>query len=44
MEPDMQENGGGGSQVGKNTRANRESSVRPLPALKENVKRVMFYC
>ncbi|KAE9445814.1 hypothetical protein C3L33_22296, partial [Rhododendron williamsianum] len=46
MEPDMQENGGGGggSQVGKNTCANRESGVRPLPALKENVKRVMFYC
>lgn len=42
MEPDMQENGGG--QVGKSTRANRDSGVRPLPALKENVKRVMFYC
>ncbi|PSR92765.1 Protein argonaute like [Actinidia chinensis var. chinensis] len=42
MEPDMQENG---SQVGgKSTRANGESGVRPLPALKENVKRVMFYC
>ncbi|KAH7842876.1 hypothetical protein Vadar_010056 [Vaccinium darrowii] len=42
MEPDMQENGSG--QVGKSTRANRDSGVRPLPALKENVKRVMFYC
>ncbi|XP_057475261.1 protein argonaute 10-like [Actinidia eriantha] len=42
MEPDMQENG---SHVGgKSTRANGESGVRPLPALKENVKRVMFYC
>ncbi|PSS33832.1 Protein argonaute like [Actinidia chinensis var. chinensis] len=42
MEPDMQDNG---SQVGgKSTRANGELGVRPLPALKENVKRVMFYC
>ncbi|KAF2284295.1 hypothetical protein GH714_020297 [Hevea brasiliensis] len=46
MEPEMQENGstGGGSVHGtKGTRAG-ESGVRPLPALKENVKRVMFYC
>ncbi|CAK9160657.1 unnamed protein product [Ilex paraguariensis] len=43
-EPDMQENGCGVGQVAKGTRAARESSVRPLPALKENVKRVMFYC
>ncbi|GAB4851024.1 Protein argonaute 10 [Ancistrocladus abbreviatus] len=40
MEPDIQENGCGGN---KSTRAG-ESGVRPLPALKENVKRVMFYC
>ncbi|GMP77183.1 hypothetical protein CsSME_00033543 [Camellia sinensis var. sinensis] len=44
MEPDMQENGSGGGQVGKSTRANGDTGVRPLPALKENVKRVMFYC
>ncbi|KAG9132726.1 hypothetical protein Leryth_014011 [Lithospermum erythrorhizon] len=37
MEPDMQENG-------KGTRAMVDSGVRQLPALKENVKRVMFYC
>ncbi|KAH6816389.1 Stabilizer of iron transporter SufD / Polynucleotidyl transferase [Perilla frutescens var. frutescens] len=36
MEPDVQESGKGG-RVG-------ETGVRPLPALKENVKRVMFYC
>ncbi|KAK1371926.1 Argonaute 1 [Heracleum sosnowskyi] len=29
--------------VGRNTRA-ANAAVRPLPALKENVKRVMFYC
>lgn len=34
MEPDLQE----GSRVAG------ELGVRPLPALKENVKRVMFYC
>ncbi|KAF5452757.1 hypothetical protein F2P56_027724 [Juglans regia] len=47
MEPEMQENGstGGGTCHGtKGTRAAGESGVRPLPALKENVKRVMFYC
>lgn len=38
MEPDAQEQGGKGGRVGG------ESGVRPLPALKENVKRVMFYC
>ncbi|GAA0149641.1 translation initiation factor [Lithospermum erythrorhizon] len=37
MEPDMQESG-------KSTRATVDSGVRQLPALKENVKRVMFYC
>lgn len=36
MEPDAQE--------GKGARVPRETGVRPLPALKENVKRVMFYC
>lgn len=47
MEPEMQENGstgGGGAVNTKRTRAAGESGVRPLPALKENVKRVMFYC
>lgn len=34
--------GGGG---GRSTRApGANAAVRPLPALKENVKRVMFYC
>nr|GMD81722.1 protein argonaute 10-like [Ipomoea batatas] len=41
MEPDMPESGGGGVKSGK---GGGESGVRPLPALKENVKRVMFYC
>ncbi|XP_017219228.1 protein argonaute 10 isoform X2 [Daucus carota subsp. sativus] len=40
LEPELQENGQGN----KNTRGIGESGVRPLPALKENVKRVMFYC
>uniref|UniRef100_A0A2N9F5D0 Piwi domain-containing protein n=1 Tax=Fagus sylvatica TaxID=28930 RepID=A0A2N9F5D0_FAGSY len=47
MEPEMQENGssgGGGGHGNKGTRAAGESGVKPLPALKENVKRVMFYC
>ena len=46
MEPEMQENSstGGGTGHMKGTRAAGESVVRPLPALKENVKRVMFYC
>ncbi|GAV57543.1 PAZ domain-containing protein/Piwi domain-containing protein [Cephalotus follicularis] len=39
LEPDMQENGSSGG-----TRSGGETGVRPLPALKENVKRVMFYC
>lgn len=43
MEPELQENGCAGQGV-KSTRASGESGVRPLPALKENVKRVMFYC
>ncbi|KAG5219299.1 hypothetical protein OIU78_007255 [Salix suchowensis] len=46
MEPVMQENGSAGSGAGHGTKGTRkgESGVRPLPALKENVKRVMFYC
>ncbi|MED6121941.1 Protein argonaute 10 [Stylosanthes scabra] len=47
MEPDMQENdstGGGNGGGRKGTRAGGECGVKPLPALKENVKRVMFYC
>ncbi|KAI3770883.1 hypothetical protein L6452_02031 [Arctium lappa] len=42
VEPEVQENG---SPVGQGTKGSRESGgVRPLPALKDNVKRVMFYC
>ncbi|CAJ1977147.1 unnamed protein product [Sphenostylis stenocarpa] len=47
MEPDMQENGSTGDGNGHNskgTRASGDYSVKPLPDLKENVKRVMFYC
>lgn len=49
MEPEMlQETGstgdGNSSHSSKGTRAAGEFGVRPLPALKENVKRVMFYC
>ncbi|XP_027365824.1 protein argonaute 10-like isoform X1 [Abrus precatorius] len=46
MEPDLQENGssGGGSHGSKATRVGGDCGVKPLPALKENVKRVMFYC
>lgn len=49
MEPDLQEHGsttgGGGRGSSKATRAAAgDSGVKPLPALKENVKRVMFYC
>ncbi|CAL5209616.1 unnamed protein product [Lathyrus oleraceus] len=51
MEPEMQENGstadGGNSShssKGTTTRAAGECGVKPLPALKDNVKRVMFYC
>ncbi|KAF5752337.1 protein argonaute 10 [Tripterygium wilfordii] len=46
LEPDaqLQENSSNGSgHATKTTRAG-ENGVRPLPALKENVKRVMFYC
>lgn len=46
LEPEMQENGSGTGHIGnKATRAKGEKGgVRPLPALKENVKQVMFYC
>jgi len=54
MEPETSDSGsmasgsmarGGGGMGGRNTRApNVNAAVRPLPALKENVKRVMFYC
>ncbi|KAM7255757.1 hypothetical protein ACFE04_011498 [Oxalis oulophora] len=48
-EPDTNENGsngsGGASHGSKgSTRSGKECGVRPLPDLKENVKRVMFYC
>ncbi|KAL3359602.1 hypothetical protein AABB24_016241 [Solanum stoloniferum] len=43
MEPDMPENNSGSPHQGS-SKAIRETGVRPLPALKENVKRVMFYC
>nr|QOP58841.1 argonaute 1b [Nicotiana benthamiana] len=37
--------GGGAGAAGRNTRApGAGAAVRPLPALKDNVKRVMFYC
>lgn len=55
MEPETSESGsmvsgaaaarGAGSTSGRSTRApGANAAVRPLPALKENVKRVMFYC
>ncbi|GFP86048.1 protein argonaute 10 [Phtheirospermum japonicum] len=46
MEPEVPENGSGGGQGGKGGGrvAGESCGVRPLPALKENVKRVMFYC
>ncbi|KAF5176317.1 argonaute like [Thalictrum thalictroides] len=46
MEPDLQENNSTGvSQASvRATRAAGEVGVRPLPAVKDNVKRVMFYC
>ncbi|XP_039031694.1 protein argonaute PNH1-like isoform X3 [Hibiscus syriacus] len=39
IEPEASENG-----KARSTRAANGSSVRPLPALKEKVKNVMFYC
>ncbi|XP_012567214.1 protein argonaute 1 [Cicer arietinum] len=55
MEPETSDSGsmtsgavsgrGMGGGVGRSTRApGANAAVRPLPALKENVKRVMFYC
>ncbi|VAH35151.1 unnamed protein product [Triticum turgidum subsp. durum] len=50
MEPDTSDSGSmasgarGPTQGGRNTRPFGNVAVRPLPALKENVKRVMFYC
>ncbi|XP_076930314.1 protein argonaute 1-like [Bidens hawaiensis] len=52
MEPDTSDSGsmisgaaGRGMGGGRSTRAlGANAAVRPLPALKENVKRVMFYC
>ncbi|XP_047310105.1 protein argonaute 10 [Impatiens glandulifera] len=41
MEPELQETNGKVTRGGGNTES---GGVRPLPALKENVKRVMFYC
>ncbi|XP_010259157.1 PREDICTED: protein argonaute 10-like isoform X2 [Nelumbo nucifera] len=48
MEPNVQEKGASAGSVGQASTctilATGEPSVRQLPALKENVKRVMFYC
>ncbi|KAJ0229175.1 Protein argonaute 1 [Hirschfeldia incana] len=53
MEPETSDSGSmasgsmarGGGMGGRNTRApNVNAAVRPLPPLKDNVKRVMFYC
>uniref|UniRef100_A0A7N0TFJ1 Uncharacterized protein n=1 Tax=Kalanchoe fedtschenkoi TaxID=63787 RepID=A0A7N0TFJ1_KALFE len=47
LEPELQENGSTGSGCGTQSTKNNKTvseGVRPLPALKENVKRVMFYC
>nr|AVX29505.1 argonaute 1 [Lilium lancifolium] len=50
LEPETSDSGSmagtgrGGPLGGRNTRAPGNTAVRPLPALKENVKRVMFYC
>ncbi|KAL5712495.1 Protein argonaute 10 [Ranunculus cassubicifolius] len=45
MEPDMQDNNSTtGDPVRGGTRSTRPGGVKQLPALKENVKRVMFYC
>jgi len=54
MEPDTSDSGSmvsgaGASRVpppgsSRSSRAVGTAAVRPLPALKENVKRVMFYC
>ncbi|GJN38745.1 hypothetical protein PR202_gb27814 [Eleusine coracana subsp. coracana] len=39
MEPEVSEN-----QTSKNSNGTNGTSVKPLPAVKEKVKRVMFYC
>jgi eukaryotic translation initiation factor 2C len=39
MDPEMSEN-----QTAKNPNGTNGTSVKPLPAVKEKVKRVMFYC
>jgi eukaryotic translation initiation factor 2C len=39
MEPEMSEN-----QTSKSSNSTNGVSVKPLPAVKEKVKRVMFYC
>jgi eukaryotic translation initiation factor 2C len=52
MEPETSDSGsmvsgtvtGRGMPGGRPTRTTGNVAVRPLPALKENVKRVMFYC
>ena len=41
--PAMKSMGTGGSSGSRIVR-NAATSVRPLPAVKDNVKRVMFYC
>ncbi|KAG8074533.1 hypothetical protein GUJ93_ZPchr0006g42628 [Zizania palustris] len=42
MEPDSSDSGG--QSTSRSTRAAGGGAVRPLPALKDSVKRVMFYC
>ena len=50
MEPDSFDSGSiaastrGGSTTSRSTRAPGGGVVRPLPVLKDNVKKVMFYC
>ena len=54
MEPETSDSGSmasgsmarGGGMGGRNTRGGPHvnAAVRPLPPLKDNVKRVMFYC
>lgn len=43
LEPDMPENRSSVDEASMQV-VHRETGVRPLPALKENVKKVMFYC
>ncbi|VAI94087.1 unnamed protein product [Triticum turgidum subsp. durum] len=50
MEPDSSDSGSissarkSGSSTSRSTRAAGAGVVRPLPALKDSVKKVMFYC